>query len=138
MILGEASAVPRYLRGDRGAKVDASIAIEVAVLAKGPGRSHGLREPYALLAIDNSEPAEAFRTLQSLVRQTLLSADEEAKIGALCANSLRRLGRRDQAKAKAPSGQDRARPWHTRVCQHHTLMIGPTGPPGGRGEDFQR
>ena len=82
-ISGEASAVLRYLRGDRGAKVNVRITIEVATLAKGPGRAHGFREAYALPAIENGEPREAFRTLESLVRQTLLSADDEAKIGAL-------------------------------------------------------
>jgi hypothetical protein len=75
--------VLRYLRGDRHVKVDARVTVEVATLPKGPGCAHGFREAYALPAIENGEPREAYRTLETLVRPTLLSADEEAKIAAL-------------------------------------------------------
>jgi hypothetical protein len=85
----------------RRAKVDARVTVKVATPPKGAGRARGFRERYALPAIDNGEPHEAFRTLESLVRQTLISADDEAKIDALGANLPRQRGRRDQAKAKA-------------------------------------
>jgi hypothetical protein len=67
----------------RHVKVDARVTVDVATPPKGAGWARGFCERYALPAIDNGEPGEAFRTLESLVRQTLLSADEEAKIGAL-------------------------------------------------------